>query len=90
MHPVRSITVWEKIFTCCLAIINLKIRSGTVGYNNKILVSDVKFSLGKNETVNSLEPAAMKSHKDLAQTADLEQHLPLIEYNWNKIKLEYL
>ena len=26
---------------------NLKIRSGTVGYNNKILVSDEKFSLGK-------------------------------------------
>ena len=33
---------------------NLKIRSGTVGYNNKILVSDGKFSLGKNEKVNSL------------------------------------
>ena len=28
---------------------NLKIRSGTVGYNNKILVSDGKFSLGKND-----------------------------------------
>ena len=26
---------------------NLKIRSGTVGYNNKILVSDGKFSVGK-------------------------------------------
>ena len=26
---------------------NLKIRSGTVGYNNKILVSDEKFILGK-------------------------------------------
>ena len=26
---------------------NLKIRSGTVGYNNKILISDRKFSLGK-------------------------------------------
>ena len=43
---------------------NLKIRSGTVRYNNKILVSDEKFILGKNEKVNSLEPAAMKSHKD--------------------------
>ena len=43
---------------------NLKIRSGTVGYNNKILISDEKFILGKNEKVNSLEPAAMKSHKD--------------------------
>ena len=32
---------------------NLKIRSGTVGYNNKILVSDAKFSLGKNDEVNA-------------------------------------
>ena len=31
---------------------NLKIGSGTVGYNNKILVSDGKFILGKNEKVN--------------------------------------
>ena len=30
----------------------LKIRPGTVGYNNKILVSDGKFSLGKNDEVN--------------------------------------
>ena len=43
---------------------NLKIRSGTVRYNNKILVSDGKFILGKNEKVNSLETPAIKSHKD--------------------------
>ena len=42
---------------------NLKIRSGTVGYNNKILVSDGKFILGKNEKVNSLETPAIKNHK---------------------------
>ena len=50
---------------------NLKIRSGTVGYNNKILISDGKFILGKNDEVNPLEvPSAlqaetpvMKSHK---------------------------
>ena len=41
----------------------LKIRSGTVRYNNKILVSDEKFILGKNEKVNSLEVPVMKSHK---------------------------
>ena len=41
---------------------NLKIRSGTAGYNNKILVSDGKFNLGKNEKVNLVVPA-MKSHK---------------------------
>ena len=33
--------------------INLKIKTGTVGYNNKILVSDEKFSLGKNDEVNA-------------------------------------
>ena len=42
----------------------LKIKTGTVRYNNKILVSDGKFILGKNEKVNSLETATMKSHKD--------------------------
>ena len=31
----------------------LRIRSGTVGYNNKILVSDGNFSLGKNDKVNA-------------------------------------
>ena len=41
----------------------LKIRLGTVGYNNKILVSDEKFILGKNENVESLKTAAIKSHK---------------------------
>ena len=42
---------------------NLKIRSGTVGYNNKVLLSDQKFILGKNEKVSSLEAPVMKSHK---------------------------
>ena len=41
----------------------LKIKTGTVRYNNKILVSDEKFILGKNEKVNSLEAPVMKSHK---------------------------
>ena len=40
----------------------LKIKTGTVGYNNKILVSNEKFSLGKNEIVNLMVPA-IKSHK---------------------------
>ena len=30
-----------------LSDMELRIRSGTVGYNNKILVSDGKFNLGK-------------------------------------------
>ena len=52
---------------------NLKIRSGTVGYDNKILVSDEKFSLGKKENVNLMAPV-MKSH---AQTADSNEVLLL-------------
>ena len=45
-----------------LSNMNLKIKTGTVGYNNKILISDGKFILGKNEKVNLMVPA-MKSHK---------------------------
>ena len=41
----------------------LKIRPGTLNYNNKILISDEKFILGKNEKVNSLETPIIKSHK---------------------------
>ena len=47
---------------------NLKIRSGTVGYNNKILVSDEKFSLGKNDEVNA---PAMKSRAQIATRPEL-------------------
>ena len=52
---------------------NLKIGSKTVRYNNKILVSDEKFSLGKNEKVNSfiIEPIIstpkVMNHKIIAQ-----------------------
>ena len=45
-----------------LSNMEIKIKTGTVRYNNKILVSDGKF-LGKNEKVNSLEVPVMKSHK---------------------------
>ena len=37
--------------------IKIDIRSGTVGYSNKILVSNSGFSLGKNCKVNTLELA---------------------------------
>ena len=40
----------------------LRIRPGTVGYNNKILVSDGKFNLGKNDKVNLMVPV-IKSHE---------------------------
>ena len=64
--------VGENIYIL-LSNMNLDIMSGTVGYNNKILVSDGEFSLGKNDKVNTLEPAVPKhtstkiSHKDTAQ-----------------------
>ena len=47
---------------------NLKIKTGTVGYNNKILISDGKFSLGKNDKVNALELTPKISHKAVTVT----------------------
>ena len=82
---------------------NLKIKTGTVGYNNKILVSDGNFILGKNEKVNSLEAwsapqvetPAIKSDKDsniVKQTADSErtadlERKPTIAHEKEKIAL---
>ena len=51
--------------------LKLKIKTGTVRYNNKILISNGNFILGKNEKVNSLEAPsapeaetpAIKNHK---------------------------
>ena len=64
----------------------LKISPGTVGYNNKILVSDEKFILGKNEKINLTVPV-IKSH-EVTQTAtrpkcssnDVLSHPPNIFY----------
>ena len=53
MHRVRSITVSGKNLFMLPSNMELKIKTGTVGYNNKILVSDGNFSLGKNEKVNA-------------------------------------
>ena len=80
----------------------LKIRPGTVGYNNKILVSNEKFILEKNDEVNSLETPAIKSHKtnsletpamkstqtavNLERTADLEQKT-IISHQDEKVAL---
>ena len=77
----------------------LKIRPGTVGYNNKILVSDGKFSLGKNDEVNSLEIPAIKNHKtnsletptiksthNSKRTSDLEQKT-IISHEDDKVAL---
>ena len=54
---------------------NLNTRSGTIGYNNKIIISNGKFSLGKNENVNA---PAMKSHKYLKANSLGLAHAPNI------------
>ena len=52
----------------------LKIKTGTVGYNNKILVSDEKFILGKNDEVNLMTPA-IKNHKtNYLETPTIKSH----------------
>ena len=64
----------------------LKIKTGTVRYSNKILVSDGKFNLGKNEKVNLTVPA-IKSHKinSLAQKPNFSQEPQPITHNEEKI-----
>ena len=53
----------------------LKIKTGTVGYNNKILISNGNFILGKNEKVNSLETPAIKNHKtNSLETPTIKTH----------------
>ena len=54
----------------------LRIRLGTVGYNNKIFISDKKFNLGKNDEVNSLKTPAIKNHKtNSLETPAIKSHL---------------
>ena len=55
----------------------LRIRLGTVGYNNKILVSDEKFNLGKNDEVNLTVPA-IKSHNTSSIEPTTITHAPAI------------
>ena len=52
---------------------NLNIRSGTVGYNNKILGSGSRFSLGKNDMVNSLESPMPKADQKEVLTSHQKQ-----------------
>ena len=67
--------------------INLKIKTGTVRYNNKILVSDGKFSLGKNDKVNalvleepviSMGPAGPGSRRPLRDPASQSNPMPKV------------
>ena len=65
-------SVGEKLFMLP-SNMQLRIRSGTVGYNNKILVSDKKFYLEKNDEVNSLKTPAIKTNS--LETPAIESHL---------------
>ena len=57
-YTSRKVIAWEKIIYMLTndMNVNLKIRLGTVGYNNEILGADSRFSLGKNLKVNALAP----------------------------------
>ena len=63
---------------------NLKIGLGTVGSNNRIIVSDEKFSLGKNDEVNLTVPV-MKSTQTAARpkcnSSNVLSHTPNISHN---------
>ena len=94
--------MWGNIFICYLVTCLKNQTGGTVGYNNKILVSDEKFILGKNENVHSLETPAIKNHKtnsletpamkskqtvvNSERTADLEQKT-IISHEDEKVAL---
>ena len=56
--------------------ISLKIKTGTVGYNNKILVSDGNFSLRKNDEVNETPKISHQStitHHELEKKPNITQ-----------------
>ena len=55
--------------------LKLKIKTGTVGHNNEILISNGNFTLGKNEKVNSLETPAIINHKtNSLETPTIKSH----------------
>ena len=63
----------------------LKIKTGTVGYDNKILVSDGNFSLGKNDEVNETPKISHQStitHHELEQKPNITQtQKPIITHH---------
>ena len=55
--------------------INLKIKSGTAGYNNEILVSDSGLSPGKNNMVNTTAPEKL-NHKTPIDPEHAHEEVP--------------
>ena len=95
---VGLLSVGENLFMLP-SDIELKIKTGTVGYNNKILVSDGNFSLGKmkrfifletpaikNHKTNSLETSAIVSHSNATQQLT---HAPTISHKDEKASLVF-
>ena len=66
---------------------NLKIRSGTVRYNNKILVSNGKFSLGKNDEVNAgfTKPEMETTTKDSQKSTTVHK---VVTQVWSTLQAE--
>ena len=77
----------ENIYMCP-SDMNLNIRSGTVRYNNKILISDEKFSLGKNDKVNPLEawsgPQVETPETQTTNSNEVQAHTPTITHKNQK------
>ena len=55
---------------------NLNIKSGTVGYNDKILISDGMFSLGKSDKVNTTDMSSNNTTVTYAHKTSI-LHSPL-------------
>ena len=68
--------------------INLNISSETVGYNNKILVSNGTFSLGKNSKINTLELVKI-SHKVVVKPT-ITPHKQTTSHNEEKLPWYFL
>ena len=83
-------SVGEKLFMLP-SDIKLRLRSGTVGYNNKILDSDGKFNLEKNDEINSLKTPAIKTNSleltDTPAVSQKNQKPKIIIHNDEKIAL---
>ena len=57
---IKKLSVMHQARYMLPSDMSLSIRSGTVLYNNKILVSDGGRSLGRNDKVNALESETLK------------------------------
>ena len=69
---------------------NLKIKTGTVGYKilNKILISNGKFSLGKNEKVNaSFAKPEEETTKKLTKIHKVVTQKPIITHEEERAAL---